>query len=513
MLTGTVSSSAVYSDLSETEAGSIYNTWTVIGFAALILFAAVMLMWWKKIAAQTAPTIKKGKGRAVVNPANTKQVRNTVITIIAVAFAARLCLSIADLGYANDIGCFSSWSQVAADGLFDTYNRLGASIDYPPGYVYILYACGMLGKLFNCYNTGLYTLIVKLPAMLCDCFIAWFIYLFAREKISKELTLFFVVFWLANPAAIIDSTVWGQVDSVLSLAVIAGFYLVTKEKFVLSSVVFGGAIMLKPQAIIVLPILFYALLKNKKVKTFIFSFLAGIGTALAVALPFAVNVDMSTTHMQETVTPFLEMAGVNGGGFLTKLATPFAWIVSLFMGTADHYSYATVNALNFYFMTGANWVKDSEPFMGLTYYTWGMLAIVLSAVFIWVMYLKAKKAEHMPFLAGGTLLLLVANFGPRMHERYFFPSIVLLLFAAILANTKGTAIMAIAATVLGYLTVLEILIDLNLGIPYMWPEVTTYRFILSLGNVLLSLAAAAYLAVEAFGDIKKTWFGKRIWKS
>ena len=287
----------------------------------------------------------------------------------------------------------------------------------------------------------------------------------------------------------------------------------TKEKFVLSSVVFGGAIMLKPQAIIVLPILFYALLKNKKVKTFIFSFLAGIGTALAVALPFAVNVDMSTTHMQETVTPFLEMAGVNGGGFLTKLATPFAWIVSLFMGTADHYSYATVNALNFYFMTGANWVKDSEPFMGLTYYTWGMLAIVLSAVFIWVMYLKAKKAEHMPFLAGGTLLLLVANFGPRMHERYFFPSIVLLLFAAILANTKGTAIMAIAATVLGYLTVLEILIDLNLGIPYMWPEVTTYRFILSLGNVLLSLAAAAYLAVEAFGDIKKTWFGKRIWKS
>ena len=516
LILGVVSSYATMSDLSEEEASHYYNLWTWIGIAGLAVFAVIMIAYYlnikKTLAASSVPKKKRSKENELISPANTKKVRNAVIAIIAIGFVVRLALSIPDWGFANDIGCFGSWSRTAAGDLFNTYNNLAGNIDYPPGYVYILYVTGLLGKLFNCYNTGLYTLIVKLPAIICDCFIAWFIYLIAKERTSKETTLFFVLFWIANPAAVIDSTIWGQVDSVLSLALIAGLYLIMKNKFVLSSVVFGGAIMLKPQAIIVLPVLFYALLKNKKVKTIIFSFLAGAGTAILIALPFALNVDMSNEYTNGVVTPILEAIGANGGGFFTKLMTPFAWILSLFIGTAGHYSYATVNALNFFFMTGANWKQDSEPFLGFTYYTWGMIAIVVAALLVWVMYLISKKKDYMPFLASSVILLLVANFGPRMHERYFFPSIVLLLFTALIAKTKGTTVLAIAATVLGYLTVLEVLVDLNLGIPYMWPEVNTYRFILSLGNVALALGSAAYMIIDAFDKTENTWLGKRIWK-
>ena len=85
------------------------------------------------------------------------------------------------------------------------------------------------------------------------------------------------------------------------------------------------------------------------------------------------------------------------------------------MGTAGHYDYATVNALNFYFTMDANWIKDSEAFWGLTYFQWGMLFIVLSTAAVWFLYLKSRKSGSATFLCAAALLLFDANFGPRMH--------------------------------------------------------------------------------------------------
>ena len=337
-----------------------------------------------------------------------------------------------------------------------------------------------------------------------------FIYLFCKNRVSDKLTYFFTALWMLNPLAILDSTVWGQVDSVLTLALVAGLYFIMKDRLIIASVIFGGAVMLKPQAIILVPVLGYALLRSKKPGTVLAGIGAALGTAIIIAMPFALKVDMSKEFMVARVTPMLEMLHLNGGGTATKVATPFAWILSLFIGTADHYSYATVNALNFFFAIDGNWVRDTEPLMGLTWFWWGMINIVIAALITMLIYFKSKKTEALPFVAGSVIFLLVTNFGPRMHERYFFPAVVFLIIAAILSNRRTVLRLSLAESVLGYFTVLEILVDLNLGKPYMWPKLSLIRAALSWANVILAVLVAVYAIADAFGKIEGTKFGKEI---
>ncbi len=497
-----LSASAVYSGLTQQEADWYYFSWMLLGTALFVLVAVGLFLYWRRLVRR--PEII-GEGEAL-------RLRRTVLIIIGAGLAVRLIAAIPSIGYGNDVALFQHWANTAGDGLFNTYNVLGENIDYPPGYVYVLYVFGMLARLLHVQDSMVYDLIIKLPAILCDCGIAFFLYRLCGDRVPRRWTCFFVALWMFNPLSFLDSTVWGQVDAVLTLALLAGLYFITKERFVLSAVVFGGAVMLKPQAIIVLPVLCFALFRHKKVSTFLYSVLAGLGTALGLALPFAVSVDMTQPYMIQNVTPILQALHADGGELLARIVTPFAWILSLFMGTAGHYDYASVNALNFFFGIGANWVKDSESFMGFTYFIWGMIFIVAAAGLTWFLYGKTKKSRALPYMASAVILLLVANFGPRMHERYFFPAVVFLFAAAILKNNKTLLGLAVGTSVFGFFSVLEILVDLNLGIPYMWPGVSVLRLILSWGNVLLALGTAAFAIADSFGKIESTGFDKKIWR-
>ena len=504
-----LSSFAVYENLTQEQADGYYLNWMTAGALLFLAVAGGFYAYYRHLTGMEKRLMKAGKKKKAA--VAQKEVLQNVLLIIGVGLLIRLVVASFSIGYGNDVALFEHWGNTAANGLLDTYNVLGENIDYPPGYVYILSLCGMLAKLFGAQTAG-YDVIIRLPAILCDCGIAYFIYLLCKGRVPKNWTYFFTAFWMFNPLSFIDSTVWGQVDSVLTLALVAALYLIMQEKFVLSAVVFGVAVMLKPQAIIVLPVLCFALFKNKKVSTFLYSALAGIGTAVGVALPFALRVDMTQEYMIERVTPVLEMLHADGGGLVTKLVTPFAWILSLFMGTAGHYDYACVNALNFFYGIGANWKKDSEPFLGLTYFWWGMIFIVLAAALTWFLYLKTKKNPSLPFLSAAVILLLVANFGPRMHERYFFPAVVFLIIAAVLKNNRALLGLAAAASAAGFFTVMEILVDLNLGKPYMWPQGGTVRLTLSYLNVLIALAVAAFAIADSFGKIENTGLDKKIWR-
>lgn len=509
MFTIPLSAFAVYENLTQEQADSYYFKWMLSGTVLFLLTAGCFYIYWRHFANADKRPVKQKKTIKV--SADKKEILQNVMLIIGIGLLVRVIAAAFSIGYGNDVALFKYWGNTAANGLFDTYNVLGENIDYPPGYVYILYICGMLAKLLGA-QTAAYEVIIRLPAILCDCGIAYFIYMLCRDRAPKSWTYFFTALWMFNPLSFLDSTVWGQVDAVLTLALVAALYLIMRERFILSAAVFGVAVMLKPQAIIVLPVLCFALFKNKKVSTFIYSALAGIGTAIGVALPFALHVDMTTEYMSTNVNSVLAMLHADGGGTLTKLLTPFAWILSLFMGTAGHYDYACVNALNFFFGIGANWTKDSEPFLGLTYFSWGMIFIVLAAALTWFLYIKTKKNPSLPFISSAVILLLVVNFGPRMHERYFFPAVAFLIIAAVLRNNRTLLGIAAAASAAGFFTVLEILVDLNLGKPYMWPEISFIRLVLSYSNVLIALGTAAFAIADSFGKIENTRLDKKIWR-
>ena len=214
--------------------------------------------------------------------------------------------------------------------------------------------------------------------MLADCVIAYVLYKMARGRMSKNWTLFLAAVWLFNPMVLLDSACWGQVDSLLALALLLSAYCIEKDRYAWAAVALAFAVTLKPQGIFFVPILGFALLRQliwerelplaKRLLRFVYSLAAFLAAALVIILPFGIKMEPNL----------------------------FSWIFGVYTNTAGGYSYATVNSFNFFYLLGANWVNDSTPFMGLTYFAWGMIAIVVISLLTGVLYLV--KREKQPYV-------------------------------------------------------------------------------------------------------------------
>jgi Gpi18-like mannosyltransferase len=181
------------------------------------------------------------------------------------------------------------------------------------------------------------------------------------------------------------------------------------------------AVILKPQGIFLIPILGFAWLRQliwnreksvgRKIGSFFGILGAFAGTLSLIALPFGIH---------------------RGAGF-------FKWIVELYVGTANGYKGATVNAYNFWYLLGENWTNDSaEWLLGMTFFQWGLLFIIVICLLVGGLYLFGKMERGTPCLLAAALVLAVTMFAPRMHERYFFPAVASVWAFEALSKTKLT---------------------------------------------------------------------------
>ncbi|WP_246021687.1 glycosyltransferase family 39 protein [Paenibacillus zeisoli] len=296
-------------------------------------------------------------------------------------------------GHPFDINLFKSWAASAASDLTGFY--LNGSSDYPPFYVYILY---IIGQLTNTVTLSSYsTLLIKLPSILADAATAYLLYKVGRRYLTYEAGLLIGLFYVFNPAVFINSTVWGQVDSFFTLIIAAAIYLLSEGKLVWSTVILTLSVLMKPQGIIYLPILFFALVAARKWRSWFASAASAVLTLLIVILPFSIGQDP-------------------------------LWLYDLYSGTVNEYPYASVNAFNFFAFLGANYKPDTDTLLIFSYHTWGLIFIVLSTLFSWWMYIRTRSIRF----ASACALLLIAmvfTFSSSMHERYLFPAAALSLLA------------------------------------------------------------------------------------
>lgn len=409
---------------------------------------------------------------------------STLVTIVLIALALRIVLSVTYFQCSIDVNLFKSWGNtVAKDGLSKLYTD-ESNCDYPPLYMLILGITSFVSGIFN--NATAETILVKLPSILSDIGTGFLIYaVCGKKKFSRQWTWFLMGLWLFNPLVILDSACWGQVDSLLALIVAACAYLENEKKHVPAALLFGLGIMLKPQMIIFAP---------------------AFGCAFIVEI-IRLFKEKQSKKAGMTVL-YTILAGVTG--LILPAVTVVSKMITLFTGTIGHYQYATVNCFNFWFLIGKNWVADSEKFFGWTYYGWGMLAIVIISLFVVFIYayllIKKKCDASVLYLTAAMLYLMVSDFGPRMHERYFYPALLLLIFALI--ETKDKKILGgIALTsVFGFFSVHEVMIGLEcgneikkLGGDYAvysdmyWPKLNVQRGIIA-GMMVVSALFVTYLA-------------------
>src|SRR5262245_33279652 len=134
--------------------------------------------------------------------------------MLAVGLAFRLIMAylyppLAGSGFDNDLASFRGWADdLATNGLWGFYDRPGFH-DYTPGYLYALWAVGVVGNLIGGIGD-----LIKLPAILADVALALVVFLLVRDlgvRESRARIAALVV--LANPITWFDSVIWGQVDS------------------------------------------------------------------------------------------------------------------------------------------------------------------------------------------------------------------------------------------------------------------------------------------------------------
>ncbi|MCP3795124.1 glycosyltransferase 87 family protein [Paenibacillus sp. CH40] len=313
-------------------------------------------------------------------------------TVLGVGFFLRMAIAPWISGH-MDLMLFRNWATTAADSLSGFYTN--GSSDYPPFYIYILYVIGKIGTTdtFSPYMSVL----LRLPNILADIVTAYMLYRLASKRVGYGISLGLAIFYVFNPAVFINSTFWGQVDSFFTMLIVGMIVLLVENRVGWSAVLFTVAVLMKPQGIIYGPVLFFELLRQRKIQPWLLSIGGAVVTTILVILPFSWG--------QEPL-----------------------WLLDLYKGTVGEYPYASVNAYNFFALIGGNYTQDTTTLFLFSYHTWGMICIVLMTLFTWWMYIGSRKPQ---FAAAAALVLIagVFTFASSMHERYLFPAAALAVLA------------------------------------------------------------------------------------
>ncbi|WP_082967308.1 phospholipid carrier-dependent glycosyltransferase [Paenibacillus oryzae] len=331
---------------------------------------------------------------------------------LGLGLALRIVIGLTNEGYVNDIALFTYWSDHAVSHGLANFYHTDIFVDYPPGYIYILYALGVVKGWLGIDNgTTAALLLYKLPAILADLAAAAVLYRVSRSKLGNLAGAGIALLYIFNPAAIYDSAAWGQVDAIFALALCLAVCGMAERRFGYASIWFAIAALIKPQAFIFMPVLLLALALNRKWKPWLLSAGYGFTTFLLLATPF-----------------FWKTGGL-------------ASLIKLYSGTLSSYPYATLNAFNFYALQNANWKPLGESFLFIPYQVWGGLfiacAVALSVYFALVSLRRnGGNQDDRSFFIALILIAVVFIFVTKMHERYMFPALLLSLFAYIQSSDR-----------------------------------------------------------------------------
>ena len=328
--------------------------------------------------------------------------------------------------------------------------------------------------------------LLKLLPIFCDLLGAMLAYRFSEKRLGQRAALLLCAFYAFNPAVLVDSAAWGQIDSVLTLLVAICAVRMSEGGYISSLAAFALAVLVKPQVLLFAPVGLAALVvhaasfyERKPRRPLTLQERLSLAAAKGgKPLPESKNgkearrclrrlfwQNLVSPHFwAERLKPCLRVlqpapsaCGTCGAsatascgrsralpwrssssgayrcpsatrasrGWAASSARPSGGCGRSSLAPTQGYRYMTVNTLNLYAALGQNWLKLEEAGFW-PYIAWGLFA--LSYVFAILLQLFSKDGRKV-FLTGAVLIVLVCTFGPMMHERYVYPAAILLLLA------------------------------------------------------------------------------------
>lgn len=407
-----------------------------------------------------------------------------IFLVLLVAFLFRTVLSVLFVGHSTDISCFLGWANNMVEYGPGGFYFSGMFADYPPGYMYVLWLLGGIGKLLQLpWGSAAMILLIKLPSIAADLILAYLVYRIAKRcNVSNNRALLLMAIVALHPVFAFVSGGWGQIDSLLTLCMLGVLWLFMTGRGIAAGALFGVAILMKPQALMFGPLLAaaYFLEYNKvnwkkQLLHTVLAVIAAVAVILLLALPFG-----------------------DGQGF--------AWLKEKYLGTATSYPYASIEAFNLFALFGGNWKPIGEELFLFSYEVWGYIGIVLSvAAAIWLFAAGRKKGQKGILLfAAAFLICALFTIGLYMHERYIFPAMLLLLLSGLYYNDRRLYLVFLGFSVTILLNVLCAFVIVD----HQYLRQGGYETLIRVGS-FLTVLVFAYLCYTAYdivvkGNIKKT---------
>jgi Gpi18-like mannosyltransferase len=337
--------------------------------------------------------------------------------LLALGLALRLIIAYVLLpgsGFKVDVASFNGWAvELAKNGPFGIYDR-PLFIDYTPGYLYVLWALGLVAQFLGGPGAAPGALL-KLPPILADLGLAVAVFLLAADLGARRrpalaaaaVVLFVPVTWF-------DSAIWSQVDSVGTLVLLLAVRELWRGNDERAALLTTMAAIIKPQFGILIPLAAVLILRRNLVtrppghgpRRLFTTTLVGLATAQLLCLPFGLTIVGLLRRILDTAAgyPWLTVNAFNPWALVTQdgagLALNGTWIRDATLAGADG---------------GAGFLVFGVPAM-----------VVGSALLLGVIGLLAamiwRRDDRRTLLVALTVMAIAFFVLPtRVHERYLFP--------------------------------------------------------------------------------------------
>jgi Gpi18-like mannosyltransferase/predicted membrane-bound dolichyl-phosphate-mannose-protein mannosyltransferase len=315
----------------------------------------------------------------------------SVLFILVSLWMLKTVALLAFPGFGVDVGSYQAWAlQISDLGPARTYQQ-GYFLDYPPGYLYALWVMGLIARGFGAGGDAL-RIIVESPALIADFFLALAVFAYVRRTDRRSLALIAMLMVALNPAMLFDTVVWGQSESVLTLVMFLSVVATLASEYEISWGLAALAVLIKPQGLMIVPVLGWWLLLEADYATWARSAVVSLGVFVIGIAPF-------------------------------QIGHPWNWIIDLYTSTAAYYHETSVNAFNFMALIGGLRQQDSGTIAGISYFALGMSLLVPLYAFVAYVLWRTRNATVL-FYTAFIALFGFFMFAPRMHERYLYPALV-----------------------------------------------------------------------------------------
>ena len=348
-----------------------------------------------------APTIEADRA-AGIEGGTDRAPSHSLLWLLVVAALIRIA-GLFGPGHYGDLTAFVNWAEgVAAHGL-NGYYASGGDANYPP----MLYLLWPLGVAFNGPDLMFAIRTISIPF---DLGLAAVMFWVVRDATGRERDgLLAAGFYVLNPAVVLTGPMWGQVDGMGALPMVASVVLAARGRYGWSAALAVLAGLVKPQ---------YGVAAFVLAGLAVFWLRAPDGPRRILIVAFAALLTFGVVLLPLGLGPagYVDIMGKTFGQY--RVTSGFAFN-----------PWAAVFGFN----------KDDAPWVALG----TALEVAAIAGSLWLL---RWRRDLVGLLAVGSLIALTLYFVPtRAHERYLYGAVALLAPLAVLDRTIRWPFIALSA--------------------------------------------------------------------